>query len=78
MSTKFVMFTNVHLVICLVVLATMSKRLISCSSCKQEHPPRGGIFCVYTREAKALCRTLGVGEEEFLLHIDIEKICVDS
>ena len=56
----------------------MSKKLISCTSCKHEHPPRGGMFCIYAREARNLCTTLGVSEEEFSLHIDTEKIRVDS
>ena len=62
-----------------VLLAvTVSKKLISCTSCKNEHQPRDGIFCVYTSEAKKLCTTLRVSEDDFALHIGIEKICTDS
>ena len=57
-------------------MASMAKRLISCTSCKLQHPPRGGMFCVYAREAKTLCTTLGVSEEDFLLHL--EKARADS
>ena len=59
-------------------MASMAKRLISCTSCKLQHPPRGGMFCVYAREAKTLCATLGVSEEDFLLHLDLEKARADS
>ena len=77
MSIQSVMFTSSFWLF-LVLLAIMSKKLISCSSCKQDHPPRGGIFCIYTREAKKLCSTLGVSEDEFALHIDLDKVRTDS
>ena len=62
----------------LCILAMSTRKLISCSSCNEEHPPRGGSFCVYTREARLLCATLAVSENEFILHLDHEKIKNDS
>ena len=71
------MFTS-FLLLVLGLLAMSTKKLISCSSCKEDHPPRGGQYCVYSRAAKDLCVGLGVSETEFLLHIDLEKISSDS